>query len=75
MSMRMMGILKEHISVKALSVVPSSADYSKRLLFSGGGRASLKAWLVSTTIMQGTHNSGSLLIFCAIIIIITWDIL
>ena len=53
-SLKIEGTLGEHISsVKSLSVAPSSAGDSKRLLFSGGGRASLKVWLVNTNIEQG----------------------
>ena len=56
--MTIVSCLEAHISsVRALTCVQSSYDHSV-LLFSGGGRASLKAWLIPI----GTAESNSIFI-------------
>ena len=57
-SMCVLGSLQGHISsVRSLAALASSAPDHHTLLFSGGGRASLRAWLIDTAGLAG-EDSG-----------------
>lgn len=57
-SLRVLGSLQGHISsVRSLAVV-ASADQCT-LLFSGGGRASMRAWLIETARLRGEDSGKS----------------